>query len=185
MPKLNGMGLAAAVLVAALAPAAAQDVALPARRPGQWEIRTVTLKPDNGPKINAQACIDAATDRDLLEFGLRLTKENCTRYEITRKGQTWTIASECAMGGMKSRTRTRITGDFQSQLKIHMEGTLEGAPGGNGGPQETVLTQDNRWISAACTDGLVPGDVAVDGGMKINIRQMQQLQKLLPKLQIR
>lgn len=162
----------------------AQEAAFPPRRPGLWSVQTVTERPEGGPKINARMCIDAATDRDLMDFGLRMSKDTCKRYEMKRSGQTWTIDAECSFGPVKSVTRTRVSGDFQARVTVRIEGTTDGMPIGGKGPQETRMTQEARWVSATC-DGLQPGDIAMDGGPKINVNQMKQLQKLLPGLQIK
>ena len=55
---------------------------------------------------------------------------------------------------------------------------------GSTGPQPTQLTQDSRWVSADCP-GMKAGDVMLEGGTKINVKDMRQLRKLLPSLQIR
>ncbi len=178
------MLLAACAVVSPHIPATAQDANFPPRRPGLWEVVTVTEKPDKVPKISAKMCIDAATDRELMEFGLRMSKDTCARYEVKGKGQRWTIDAECRFGSVKNVSRTSITGDFQSKVSVRIEGTTEGMPGASG-PQPTVMAQETRWISEACGSGMTPGDVMLDGGMKINIKQMQQLKKLIPNLQIR
>lgn len=166
------------------ASAVAQSPEFPPRRPGLWEAVTVTEKPDKVPRISAKMCIDAATDRELMEFGLRMSKDTCARYEVKGKGQRWTIDSECRLGSIKSISRTNISGDFQSRVSVKIEGTTEGMPGASG-PQPMLMTQETRWLADNCGSGMVPGDVMIDGGLKINIRQMQQLKKLIPNLQIR
>lgn len=163
--------------------AAAQEVSLPSRKPGLWEIVTVTQKPDKVPKVSVRVCIDAATDRELMEFGLKMSKDTCSRYDARGKGANWTIEAECAMGPVKSVTRTRIGGDFQSRVNISIDGTVTGMPGSNG-PQPTQMSQEGRWISADCP-GLKPGDMLLEGGTKINVKDMRQLRKLLPNIQIR
>lgn len=164
--------------------AGAQEAAFPPRRPGLWSVQIVTERPEGGPKTNARMCIDAATDRDLMDFGLRMSKDTCKRYDVKRSGQTWTIDAECSFGPVKSVSRTRVSGDFQARVTVRIEGTTEGMPIGGKGPQEMRMTQEARWVSATC-EGLEPGDLAMDGGMKINVKQIKQLQKLLPNLQIR
>lgn len=161
----------------------AQDISLPPRRPGLWDVVTVTQKPDKVPKISARMCIDAATDRELMDFGLKMSKDTCARYDVRGKGTKWSIDAECTFGPLKSATRTQISGDFQTRVIIAIEGSVTGMPGSNG-PQATQLTQDARWISADCP-GMKAGDLMLEGGTKINVKDMRQLRKLLPNLQIR
>src|SRR5262245_29134082 len=63
-------------------PAEAQSIDFPTRRPGYWEIRIVTEKPTGAPSMDTQVCLDAATDRELMEFGLRMSKDACTRFDM-------------------------------------------------------------------------------------------------------
>jgi hypothetical protein len=178
-----------AVIAAAVAAwpvaAAAQLPDLPPRRPGQWELRMVTEKPPGGPTIEAQMCIDRATDRDLMDFGLRMSKDSCKRYEVRRVGADWVIDSDCVFGPIKSVTKTTISGDFQSNLSVRIEGTTEGMPGKHKGPQPTLMMQTGRWLGEKCAKGMKPGDVGMPGGLKFNVKHLKALQGVLPGLQIR
>ena len=132
--------------MAATLAAAAQTIDLPPRKAGQWEVRMVTEKPASGPSMHAQMCIDAATDRDLMDFGLKMSKDSCKRYDVKRAGAAWVIDAECTFGPVKSTTKTTISGDFQSTVTVRTEGTTEGFPGAGSGPQPTLMTQTARWV---------------------------------------
>lgn len=175
-----------ALLLPLLVPlwAAAQAQDLPPRRPGQWEMRMVVEQPAGGPAMVSQMCIDAATDREMLEFGLKASKDNCKRFDMRKAGKGWVIEAECAFGPVKNVTKTTITGDFQSSIAFRIEGTTEGVPGTGSGPQPTVMTQTATW-KGACSDGMKPGDISLGNGLKMNIRQMRKLQNMLPNVQIR
>ena len=173
-----------ALLVGSLA-ADAQSLDFPARKPGLWETRMVTEKPEGGPAITTRMCIDAATDREMMEFGLKMSRGSCKRFDTRRAGATWMIDAECAFGPVKSVTKTTISGDFQSAVTVRIEGTTEGMPGAGGWPQATLMTQTATWKAASCGDDMQPGDVSLGKGMKMNIRQLKELQKALPNLQIK
>ena len=156
---------------------------LPSRKPGHWELRMVTMKPGGTPDVVSQVCIDASTDRQLMEFGLRISKDLCKRYTMKRDGKALLIDAECQFGPMKSVTRTTMSGDFQSSYTVRVEGTTEGGfpgMGGAKGPQPTSMVQTAKWTAAQCGDGMKPGDFTMPGG--INIKQMQGLQKMLPQM---
>ena len=158
---------------------------LPSRKPGHWELRMVTMKPGGTPDVVSQVCIDASTDRQLMEFGLRMSKDLCKRYTMKRDGKALLIDAECQFGPMKSVTRTTMSGDFQSSYTVRVEGTTEGGfpgMGGAKGPQPTSMVQTAKWTAAQCGDGMKPGDFTMPGGIKINIKQMQGLQKMLPQM---
>lgn len=175
-----GRGLSIAALMLACTQASAQDTTFPHRREGLWDVATVTERPEKVPKVNMRMCVDRATDAELMTYGLKMSKDTCQRYDVTRKGQTWTIESECKIGSVSSTGRTQISGDFQASVKTRTEGTSVGLPGTNG-RQRVVITQMARWVSEAC-EGMKPGDITLDGGIKINVKQLKQLQKLLPGL---
>lgn len=176
--------VAAGMLGATLA-ARAQTIDLPPRKPGQWEMRMVTEKPAGGPSMTAQMCIDAATDREMMDFGLKMSKDSCKRYDMKKTGSSWVIDADCAFGPVKSVTKTTISGDFQSTVTVRTEGTTEGIPGAGSGPQQTLMTQTAKWTGAACAEGMKPGDISMGGGIKMNVKQIKQLQKMLPNVQIK
>ncbi|MGE5511531.1 MAG: DUF3617 domain-containing protein [Bacteroidota bacterium] len=158
---------------------------LPARKPGYWEIRMVTEKPAGAPEIVSHVCIDPATDREIMEFGLRMSRKGCKRYEMKRQGKALVIDAECKMGPMKTVTHTTMSGDFQSSYSVRMEGTTDGGIlAGNKGPQPMLMTQSAKWAAAACPAGMTPGDISMGNGVKFNVKQLKGLQKLLPQLHI-
>jgi hypothetical protein len=158
---------------------------LPSRKPGHWELRMVTTKPGGTPDVVSQVCIDASTDRQLMEFGLRVSKDLCKRYAMKHEGKALVIDAECKFGPMKSVTRTTMSGDYQSSYTVKVDGTTEGGfagLGGGKGPQPTSMVQTARWTSAQCGNGMKPGDFTMPGGIKVNIKQMQGLRKMLPQI---
>lgn len=179
--------LSALLTLAVLAPftATAQLLDLPPRKPGQWEMHMVTEKPAGGPTITSQMCLDAATDRELMEFGLKMSKGTCQRFDMKKAGAGWVIDAQCAFGPVKSVTKTTISGNFQASMTVRIEGTTEGVPGAGAGPQPTLMVQTATWKGAVCSDGMKPGDFSLGNGIKMNVKQMQQLQKMLPNPQIK
>lgn len=156
---------------------------LPPRKPGHWEIRMVTEKPAGAPAVVSHVCIDPSTDREIMEFGLRMSRKSCKRYEMKREGKTLVIDAECKFGPLKSVTHTTMSGDFQSRYTVRIEGTTDGGfLGGGKGLQETLMTQTARWTGAACPAGTVPGDIDMGNGMKFNVKQLKGLQKMLPQI---
>jgi hypothetical protein len=173
----------AALLIGSTA-GGAQTLDLPARKPGLWETRMVTERPEGGPAITLRMCIDAATDREMMEFGLKMSRDACSRFDFRKQGSGWVIDAECAFGPVKSVTKTTIAGDFQSAVTVRIEGVTEGIPGG-GKPQPTLMTQTATWKAAACGEGMRPGDVSIGNGMKMNVKQLKELQKALPNIQVK
>ncbi len=158
------------VLLAAPALAQSPSVELPSRRPGHWEIKMLMEGREGGPEMVIQACTDAATERQMMQFGTGMAGQSCQRYEIRRVGQEFHIDADCQMGPMRSTSRTVMSGDFQSAYSVRIEGsaTMPGQPQ----PQATLMVQNARWVGATCTGGLVPGDIQMPTGQKVNVRNL-------------
>jgi hypothetical protein len=173
-PAVAAAVAAAALLLAAPLPRAAQTIDLPPRKPGLWEVTVAVEKPRRMAPITTRMCIDAATDREAMDFMLRLSKDSCQRYEMKKAGATWLIDSVCTIGPVKSAARVTIAGDFQSSVTMRVEGTTEGGFTGGTGPQPTLITQKATWKSADCGT-LKPGDLGMPGGIRLNIKQLRSL----------
>lgn len=165
--------LVAAALAAPLA-LHAQTLDLPPRKAGLWDITTAIEKPRGMPSMAAQMCLDPATDRELMDHALKLTGGKCKSLTAKRQGQTYVIDADCTFGATATKTKTVITGDFSSAYTVRTEGTMEGGPGSEKGPQSTLMTQTAKWKGADCP-GMKPGDISMFGGIKINIKQMKSL----------
>jgi hypothetical protein len=183
MMKSTAILLAAAALAAPTA-LSAQTLDLPARKPGLWELSTTierprgsapTDKPKPFPSIAAQMCLDPSTDRELMDYTLKLTEGRCKKLTSKRDGKSIVIDADCTFAGRASKTRTVLTGDFQSAYTVRTEGTIER---GSKGTQSMLTTQTATWKSADCP-GMKPGDISLFGGVKMNIHQLKALSGLL------
>ncbi len=143
-------------------PAFAQDVEFPARKPGQWTIEMVM---DGAPAMSMQMCIDAASDKAMMEVGFSMGKEICPEMNAVRDGNTVTIDSVCKIGSMTTKGRVVMSGDYQSQYTVQMTSENKGGP--EGMPPTSNMTQTATW-TGDCAD-LKPGELLMPGGMKMNI----------------
>jgi hypothetical protein len=164
--------LALAATLLATTPAFAQ-VELPQRRAGQWEITMSTGEGASAGQVQMQACTDAASERAMMALGAGQMGQMCQRNVIRREGQDYVMESDCQMGPMRVISNSRITGDFQSAYQMRIEGQVTGMPGA--AQQKTITTQSARFVSATCTGGLVPGDIVMPGGQKVNVLNMPGL----------
>ncbi|QCK87959.1 hypothetical protein E8L99_20475 [Phreatobacter aquaticus] len=163
---------ALAVAVLGATPAFAQ-VELPQRRAGQWEITMTTGEGSAATEFKTTACTDAGAERAMMAMGTGMMGQMCQRNDIRRDGQGYLMESDCQMGPMRVVSTTRITGDFQSAYQMRIEGQVTGTPGA--AQQKTVTIQSARFVSATCTGGLVPGDMLLPGGQKMNVLNMPGL----------
>lgn len=152
---------------------ASAQVELPQRRPGHWEITMSTGTGAAASEVKLQACTDAASERAMMAMGAGMMGQSCQRNEVRRDGEGYVIDADCQMGPMRVVSLTRITGDFQSAYQTRTEGTVSGMPGA--GNQRTLTVQNARFVSTTCQGGLVPGDMLMPGGQKVNVLNMPGL----------
>ena len=149
--------------------AAAAEIDFPARKTGQWQIE---LAPDAGPAMTMQVCLDAATDKQMMQAGMSISKNMCSTLNMSQNGSTIVIDATCKLGAMKTTSHTVMTGDFQSAYDVTISSAIEGGPPSM--PANSTITQHARWMGD-CANGLAPGDMLMPGGTKINVRQMMNM----------
>lgn len=147
--------------------AAAAELEFPSRKPGQWEI---SMTSDAGaPPMSMTVCLDEATDREMMAFGMSMSESMCSTLDQTRSGDTITIDATCDMGGMKTTSHTVMTGNFDTEYNVVVTSSIEGGPPGT--PANSTVNQTARWMGA-CSGGLQPGDMLMPGGMKMNLKDL-------------
>lgn len=169
--------LSAAVLAAAIAPSWADQVEFPSRKSGYWEIRMVDDAGSGMPEMAVHACIDAPSDKAMMAAGLSMTKDMCPKMDMKRDGDAIVMESECKVAGMTSTSKTVMTGDFQSSYTVKITGTIDGMSaiaGGKKTPEKMAMTQNARWLSEKCPDGVSAGDMQMPGGITVNVNKMLQ-----------
>jgi hypothetical protein len=150
--------------------AGAEEIELPARKPGMWHIK-MALGPGL-PERTAKLCLDETTDKAMMAAGLSLTKGMCEKQDVSHEGKAIIIDSACTFGPMKTTSHVVVEGDFQSEYRVHITGAVEGGP--KGMPGTTEMNQTVTWISSDCSDGLQPGQMMMPGGIKIDATKLMQ-----------
>lgn len=149
--------------------AIAEEFEWPARKPGQWELETKAG--GDLPAMHVKLCLDAETDKGMMQLGTGVAKSMCPDQKVSRSDNRIVIDGTCEVAGMKVSGRTEITGDFQSEYTMVIRSDIGDAP--EGMPQQNTMEQKARWISATCSDGMVPGDMIMPGGIKMNLKAMK------------
>ena len=165
--NIRRLTLSPVFLLALISAAAADPVELPSRKPGYWEISMA-----HGAKAalstTVHACIDAATDKAMMDAGTSAMEAMCSEREIKRQGDAWVWDTKCTMGPMKTSSHVVITGDFQSSYQMKSPETSRGCQ-----PlKKRQMTQKAKWLSEACPNGVKPGDMQMPGGITINVSDM-------------
>ena len=155
---------AAALLTASVA-AEAAGIDLPARKAGQWEIRLTPKTAGAAPSMVTQLCLDAASDKALMQQGLAMSP-GCTTNQSRDGNGNMVFDSVCNTGGRKTTAHAVISGDFQSRYTIDI--VADTTTGGAGKPKHSEMQQEASW-KGACPAGMKPGDMVLPGGRKVNL----------------
>jgi hypothetical protein len=146
-------------------PTLADAFDMPARKAGQWKIEIIPETAGAAPSMTMELCLDAATDKTLMQSGTAMAGGQCQTLSQSQNGNQTIIDSACDIGGMKTRSHVVIAGDFQSSYSMQITSDMEG--GSPKLPKHSVITQNATWMGE-CSDGMLPGDMLMPGGMKVN-----------------
>jgi hypothetical protein len=160
------LAVAAIAASISMAPMAfADDLTLPDRKPGLWELRT---QPAGMPQpIVAQMCLDPESDKAMMKIGLSMSE--CESMTVNHDGDTMLVDATCDVMGAKLKSHTVITGDFQSAYE--MKTVSDRISGSTDLPDHSEVTQSAKWVGD-CPADMAPGDMMMPGGMKMNILKM-------------
>ena len=162
-------GLAGHLALAAVLPAGAHD--LPVRKPGFWEIQ---IKSDQEPVMTSRQCIDAQTDARLQKAGQGVMDGNCSKNVTQRQGSGWAGESVCTLGKTTITSRSTVTGDFGSEIRMTVDARYDPPLMGQA-QSSTTITQR---FKGACPAGWKPGDMELPGtNQRMNINQMPGAKK--------
>ena len=164
---------AAFVVLALLVPFAANAFDVPARKPGLWQM-TMMFEDGHLPQQNIKQCIDAATDKEMNSLGGQMQKENCSKQDMQRVGNTIVVDSECKTGKGNSVSHTVVTGDFNSAYTVKSDIRRQDPRGGLVAYPPMKMTVEAKWLGPCAADQK-PGDMIMSNGMKMNIRNMPSM----------
>jgi hypothetical protein len=153
-------------LLAALGAGAASAQTFPARKPGLWK-QSINA---GGRTMDSSICLDAATDKKMSAFGQQMGS-TCSTMSVTPAPGGWNFNSVCSMsGGGQIATKGTARGDFNSRYQVKASSVTTGARMAmmNGAHDMDVTA---TW-AGACPSGMVPGDMTMPGGIKVNILTM-------------
>jgi hypothetical protein len=171
----SATALAAAIAVTALtvpaaAAAAAAGVAeFPTLKSGQWEMTTAGAAGSTPRKTTI--CLDASTQKAMLDLGAGMQKEMCTRTDMRRDGSKFITDAECRFGESAVKLHSVMTMIGDSAYRTESSATFD--PPINKDLRESKTVIDGKY-TGACRDGLQPGDVVTPTGQKINLNQIPQ-----------
>jgi uncharacterized protein DUF3617 len=165
--------LSLAVLVATHASSRAEELDLPMRKAGLWDMK-MRMTGGGAPTMSMQQCTDASTDKELRTIYSPLAKETCDKRTVQKTATGFTVERVCKRGDDTITTHIEITGDFDSAYQAHLVSrTQDQSPDD---PPLSDLTLEAKFLGP-CKSGQVPGDIIMMGGMKINLRDVLKLRQ--------
>jgi hypothetical protein len=162
------LAVSAVALTCASVAAAAAGIDLPARKPGQWEVKMTPKTAGAAPTMVMQLCLDAASDQALMAQGLAMST-GCTIEQSKDAAGNLVFDASCDIGGRKTKSHSVISGDFQSHYQIDIVTDSEG--GSANMPKHAEVMQQAEW-KGECAAGMKPGDMMLPGGRTINLLSM-------------
>ena len=165
-------------LLAALPVHGARADELPIRKAGLWEMKVMRAGSPS-PDMTMQQCTDETTDKDMSTAASPMAAEICSKRDIQKTATGNVSDSVCGVAGISVQAHGEIVGDFNSAYTVKSTAHSEGGPAG---VRDTTTTIEAKWLGA-CKPDQKPGDIIMPGGIKMNVKDMEKLKGLIPKLQ--
>jgi len=150
-----------------LAPASAFADDIPVLKSGLWELSRSTSQQPETKRLTTM-CLDESVQAEMREFGLGVAREMCSKSDRRVEGNRLTIDAVCKLGVTTMITHSVMT--FSGNTAYHTEGSATYDP-----PMmnlsESKSSIDAKWV-AECPPGQEPGDITLESGQKINIKNM-------------
>lgn len=165
--KLERLVAASLLCLGAASTAFGQVDDLPKRKPGMWEMQMQSGHMQ-GRTMTMLQCIDEKTDADMQRRALEGNgMGRCAKTSFRKTGNGYEVDSVCSHDNRTMTSHGVITGDFQSAYQIDMRSRFD--PPLESGAKEAKSFMTVRYLGA-CRDGMVPGDVSMNG-MKMNMNR--------------
>ena len=142
----------------------AAQTQMPIRKAGLWESTmsgTSSLAAAGGGKI--KHCIDASTDQAAMTGAM--AGKSCEQGPIVKTAAGYEMEATCKIGGMTSKSKSIVSGDFNSQVTVDVTSLIST---GNGPAKESKTKIEARYVGP-CEAGQKPGDVIMPDGKVIRM----------------
>jgi hypothetical protein len=172
----KGLGSAFVVLALALGSgalssfAAGDDISLPTRKAGLWEMKT-TMDEGGGPREHTiRMCIEADMERNTVQANILEHLESCKKYEVKR-GDVTTVDAECKFNGADVISYTEMRGDFTKAFEVKIKSTT--IPPMTTQAQtvsiKRTIVQNGAYVGESCGE-LQPGEASSADGTKVMVQ---------------
>ncbi len=125
---------------------------LPAQKPGLWQTTMTGTKIPGGSR-SYRMCLDAASLAEAKATADAHLKNDCSKNDLHKQGDTWIAESTCTFSGMQvtAHTETVFSGDdaFHAQFTSSYESPKQLAT-------SSVMTVDSKYLGP-CAPGQKAG----------------------------
>jgi hypothetical protein len=153
---------------------AAGAAELPLRKPGLWEIK-IKLTGGVAPTAMMRHCTDETTDREMSTLFNPLAPQPCKQSAVQKQGDTYTIEATCRADDKSVSLSSDVSGDFVTSYKVVTDTRTRSDPDSE--PAVSSMTLEGKYVGS-CEPGQKPGDVMMAGGMKVNVKDIENFKKL-------
>jgi hypothetical protein len=150
-----------------------ENLDLPLRKAGLWEVHTQT---DEGKGMRSQdltMCIGEAMERTTVQRSGAENRANCSKYDVKKTPEGTTVDAQCTYDDRKVTSRTELHGDFTTVFKVKVESTTAGnAPRAQGGQPVNVhrtILQEGKYLGESCGD-LQAGEAKTASGTTVTVQ---------------
>jgi len=159
---ISGIGLQ-------LGPAWAEEIELPLRKAGKWELKTV-MDEGRGPREQVLTmCIDAEMERNTAAASRMEHQQSCKKYQVKKEGDAVVVDALCNMNGRDVESRTEMSGDFQNTFAVKIDSTTSGINGTQTVSVTRSIVQDGKYLGASCGD-LQAGEAMSPDGVRVMVQ---------------
>ena len=115
-------------------------------------------------------CITEELERNTVAAASAQHKSGCSRYDITRDGNTTRVNAECAYAVDKVTSSTEMTGDFKTAFSVKIATTtITQPPSGTPIRRERKINQTGEYLGADCGD-IKPGEAVSEDGNRVMVQ---------------
>jgi hypothetical protein len=152
---------------------------LPSPKPGLWRESLMRDGHDIALIGDMRACLDADARKRLSTLGEKTDSRLCQERAVTRDADGgYHFSSTCELGPAgRVTTQGELTGDLASRYRVHTQTETTGASmaAANG---RHVIDVEADYLGP-CPAGMVPGDVMIANGVKVNLHHLRALAQAL------
>lgn len=149
---------------------AAEDVGLPLRQAGKWQLKTEVDEGKGPISQRLTMCIDGEMEKSTAAASATEHKASCGRYDIKRDGGKTVVDADCRYAVDHVTSRTEMSGDFKDAFSVTIVSTTRTTmPNGKTVTRHRTITQTGERLGDACGD-IQPGEAVGEDGSRVMVQ---------------